>query len=275
MKNNKVEVLFKWIMFTAAICGMGLISGFYPIQANIPLIVIPSIMVLLFSKPVFFEKLKLTTLLTMRIVIIFAALNFFNPQIYVDIILLMLIINILEATFTDIFRYKKYLNGISGIALALGVIGLRGAWAIGAPFGSFYLVGGATLVASLAYIVAYTIWNWVFVTNEFSDSVALMHVGFLLAPIIGCVCTLGLGAYGGFGMWLLLRANTLAIGGWLQIGAKQWFEKEFASEGFSKFVNFTKQTNVQVVLMIINVALIGIVLYLGFATNFIGFQWAL
>lgn len=254
--RGRADILIKWIMFTAAITGMALIGAFYPIQGNVPLIVIPSILVLLFAKPVFFERLKLTTLLVMRIVIVFAALKLFNPQVYVDFIMLALIINILEATLTDLLRYKKYFNAISGFALAIGVIVLRGVWQWDAPFGDYYLAEGVIPAVTIFYIIAYTIWNWIFVTNEFSDSVALMHVGFLLAPILGCICTLELGAFGGFGMWLLLRANSLAIGGWMQIGAKSWFEREYHSPRFEAFVKWTKKKNVQIVAMIINVGLI-------------------
>lgn len=255
MTRGRADILIKWIMFTAAITGMALISAFYPIQGNVPLIVIPSILVLLFAKPVFFERMKLTTLLVMRIVIVFAALKLFNPQVYVDFIMLALIINILEATFTDLLRYKKYFNAISGFALAIGVIALRGVWQWDAPFGDYYLTEGVIPAVTIFYIIAYTIWNWIFVSNEFSDSVALMHVGFLLAPIIGCICTWELGVFGGFGMWLLLRANSLAIGGWMQIGAKNWFEHEYHSPRFEAFVKWTKKRNVQIVAMIINVGL--------------------
>lgn len=245
-KQKRVDICIRWIMFTASICGMGLVSALFPIEGNVPLIVVPSILVLLFSKPVFFEKLKLTTLVTMRILIVVVALNLFNKQLYVNIILIMLMVNILEATLTDILRYKKYLNGISGLVLTVAVCALSGVWSYDAAVGNFYIVGGAGLAASLCYIVAYTIWNWIFVTNEFSSSVALMHVGFLLAPIIGCVTTLWMGPAAGFGMWLLLRANTLAIGGWMQIAAKSWFEQQFYSPNFEKFVGWTKKNSVQV-----------------------------
>ena len=263
----RVEIFFKWIMFTAAITGMGLVAGFYPIHGNIPIIIIPCVLVLLF------EKMKLTTLVVMRILVVFVALRMFDGDLYVNIILIMLVVNILEATFTDIFRYKKYLNGIAGIALAVGVLALRGGWLPDAatPIGDFYTVQSATLVATLCYIIAYTIWNWIFVSNEFSPSVALMHVGFLLAPILGSICTLELGIAGGFGMWLLLRANTLAIGGWLQIGAKSWFEKEFYSPNFEKFVNYTKKTSVQVFCMILNIALIAVAIGISLQTGYIGF----
>jgi len=274
IKNKGSEVFFKWIMFTAAITGMAIISAFYPIHANIPLVVIPSILVLIFAKPVFFEKLKLITLLTMRILNVFAAMLLFNPQVYVDIVMLMLIVNILEATFTDLFRYKKIFNGISGIALAVGVITLRGVWVFDAPIGDYYLTNGVVPAITIMYALAYTLWNWIFVTNEFSSSVALMHVGFLGAPLIGSVCTLGLGQYGGIGMWLLLRAISLSIGGWLQIGAKDWFEREFFFEKFDRFVKWTKKTSVQVVCMIINLALIAACIILMVKNGGINFTFA-
>lgn len=270
-KQKRVDICIRWIMFTASICGMGLVSALFPIEGNVPLIVVPSILVLLFSKPVFFEKLKLTTLVTMRILIVVVALNLFNKQLYVNIILIMLMVNILEATLTDILRYKKYLNGISGLVLTVAVCALSGVWSYDAAVGNFYIVGGAGLAASLCYIVAYTIWNWIFVTNEFSSSVALMHVGFLLAPIIGCVTTLWMGPAAGFGMWLLLRANTLAIGGWMQIAAKSWFEKEFYSPNFEKFVGWTKKSSVQVVFMLINLVLLGYCIFASVSSGTFAF----
>lgn len=269
-KQRKIEVLFKWIMFTAAITGMAMISAYYPVQGNIPLIIIPSIMVLIFAKPVFFEKLKLTTLIVIRVLVVFAALELFKRQLYVNICLWALIINILEATFTDLLRHKKYFNAVSGFALAAGVLALSGAWAEGAPMGQFYTVTGALPVVTLCYIIAYTLWNWIFVTNEFSPSVALMHVGFLSAPIIGCICSAWMGPFGGLGMWLLLRANSLAIGGWLQIGAKSWFEKEYHDDKFAKFVEWTHTKPVQIVCMIINVALIATCLVIAYKTNTLG-----
>ena len=273
-RNGKADILIKWLMFTAAITGLALLSAYYPIQGNIPFIVIPSILVLLLAKPVFFEKLKLTTLLSMRILIVFAAMRFFNPQVYVDLIMLMLIINILEATFTDLLRYKRYYNAITGFVLAFAVVTLRGLWQWDAPFGDFYLAEGVIPAVTICYVIVYTIWNWIFVTNEFSPSVALMHVGFLLAPIFGSICTLEMGVYGGLGMWLLLRANSLAIGGWMQIGAKGWFEREFQNDRFAAFVTWTKKSSVQLVLMIINLALLAVCFYLTFAHGGVGFSFA-
>lgn len=261
-RKQGVEVFFKLIMFTAAITGIALIAGFYPVHANIPLIIIPSILVLIYSKPVFFEKMKLTTLLTMRIAVVFAVLGFFNPQFYVDVVMIMLVVNILEATFTDLIRHKKVYNAISGFAVAIGVVVLNGVWLFDAPIGTYYTANGVVPMVTAFYVIAYTIWNWIFVTNEFSDSVSLMHIGFLAAPLIAGLCTIPLGINGGLGIWLLVRANSLATGGWLQIGAKDWFEKEFHHDKFEQFVLWTKKTSVQIVLMIINLILVGSALYI-------------
>ncbi len=267
------ELVFKWIMFTSAISGMGMAASLFPLSANVLFVMIPSTYVLLFAKPVIFERLKLTTLLIPKFILIFAALRFFNPQLLVDFLLLMLMINILEATFTDLLKHKKYYNAISGFVLAIGVIGLKGMWSYNAPVGNFYLVEGFNLTATICYIIAYTIWNWIFVTDEFSPAVALMHVGFLLAPIIGCISTLWMGAAGGFGMWMLIRSNTLAIGGWLQIGAKNWFEKEYHNDRFAKFIEKVQSTPVQIILMTINIVLIGVVLYYAIAGKYIGYTF--
>ena len=271
-KSQSVEVLVKWVMFTTSILGLALASAFYPVTANVIFIVIPSIAVLIFAKPVFFEKMKLSTLLTMRILIVAAALRLFNPQLYVDLVLLMLIVNILEATITDIKTYKRYYNGISGIFLALGVLALRGSWAYGSAAGNYYVTFGApglenvqaAYIITILYAIAYTIWNWIFVTNEFSASVALMHVGFLLAPFLGAALTHPLGWFGGINLWLVLRANTLSIGGWMQICCKKWFEREFEYAPFADFVTWTKKKNPQIVFMIINIVLIVICLVVAF-----------
>lgn len=269
--NSTKEVFFKWFMFTGALFGLGLFTAFYPLQGNIPLIVIPSILVLLFCKPVFFEKMKLSTLLALRLLVILPALHILDGDLYTKIVLVMLVVNILEATYTDLFKYKKIYNGIAGIALALGVIVLNGSWLYDAPVGEYYLAQSTSVIATICYILAYTIWNWMFVTHEFSPSVALMHVGFLLAPIFGCFATLEMGVYGGFGLWLLLRANTLSLGGWLQIGCKDWFEHEFAHPKFKKFVDFMHTTKMEAICMIINIALIAVALFLGASTGCLSF----
>lgn len=43
---------------------------------------------------------------------------------------------------------------------------------------------------------------------------------------------------------LLVLIQKLAIGGWMQIGAKDWFEEDFFDEKFDRFVTWTKGRNV-------------------------------
>lgn len=75
-------------------------------------------------------------------------------------------------------------------------------------------------------------------------------------------------------MWLLLRANSLSIGGWMQIGAKEWFEREFYNERFDKFVKWTKTTPVQVVCMLVNLALIAACFVLMMQNGGIAFEFS-
>ncbi len=261
------EIFLKWFIFTSSLLGLGLLAGFYPVEGNIIIIVIPSALVIFFNRAIFFERLKLSTLLIMRVLVVFAAVNILDGQLYVSIALIFLVINIAEATFTDIIKYKKYFNGIAGIFVGIGVIVLNGIWIYDVPIGPYYLVQSTSVIATICYILAYTLWNWIFVTHEFSQSVSLIHIGFLLAPILGSIVTLELGEYGGFGMWLMLRANTLSIGGWLQISIKYWFEDQFKHQGFNKIVDFMNTPRMEFVCMVINIILICSAIYLGASTG--------
>ncbi len=68
-----------------------------------------------------------------------------------------------------------------------------------------------TVWGTIFWIIAYTIWNWIFVTNEFSDSISRLHVGILLAPIVSCLLLWTPG------YWLIFRANSLTFGGCVQM----------------------------------------------------------
>lgn len=272
----KVELVIKWLMFTAAITGMALLSAFYPVFGNGLLIVVPSILTLIFAKPVFFEKLKLATLLTLRILVIFAVLFNFGGIYAQYIVMVAMMVNILEATFTDL-KHKQYFNFVSGLLLAVGVVFMKGCWGglAGGPGAdyNYYFAIGYNNAATITWVLAYTIWNWIFVTGEFSASVSLMHTGFLISPLIASLATLGgLGFPGGFGIWYLARANSLSIGGYMQISCKNWFEREFYNKKFEKFVAWTHKNLVQAVLMLICIGLITYTIVVGAMNGFIGFK---
>ena len=257
-KNQWALLLILMFAFTAT----SMLAASQPILVNIAVNVLLPIGILVFCKLVFFERLKLTTLTVLRIAIVFSVFNILDRQLFVNIVLIFLGINILEATFTDIFRYKRYLNGITGLALTASIFFLRGSWidysALTGELGFFaafmhmYEFHAATTIGTVCWIIAYTIWNWIFVTNEFSSSVAKLHVAILSAPILGSLVT------GNPGFWLAFRAGSLAFGGCYQIVEKEFVEESLFSSKFDKFVEGSKKPAAQVVCLIINVALIAV-----------------
>lgn len=82
--------------------------------------IVLGIIVLIAMKPVFFETLKLSTLLVGRFIVLFACFGLLPGPIFVIIVLGLYIINILEATMTDFFKNKQYFNGVSGLFVAIG-----------------------------------------------------------------------------------------------------------------------------------------------------------
>lgn len=271
-KQHGVAQLLIWFTFSVTMLAVAMLTAQFPTWGNLIFNVGFGVLVLIFSKAVMFERLKLTTLLTLRFVIALFVFCGWNGQIYTDFVLLLLIINILEATFTDFLKNKQYWNGVSGIFLALGVLGLQGHWNISE--GPMYYIEGFSIGATIAYMIGYTIWNWIFVSGEFSSSVTLMHVGFLSTPIIGCIIIGAITNEWGlaFGLWLLFRANTLTFGGIMQIAGKNYWEENLHNDKFQRGIDYTHKTRVQIVCMIICIALM---IYV-FATRIVaqnGFIW--
>lgn len=232
------------VLLTALFTILTMLTSYNPIWANIPINVVIPIIVLLKLKTVFFEKLKLSTLVLMRALIVFAALGFLNGQLYVKIVLIFLAINIMEATLTDLKR-KKYFNVVTGLLLTVSILAMNGTW-----FGKYYGASLPTSLGTVLWWIAYTIWNWFFVTNEFSPSIVKYHIGVLVSPIIGVLVTMNPG------LWLIFRANSLTIAGFIQIAKKQIWEKSFKNQKFTVFVETTQKNNVQILFMLINIALI-------------------
>lgn len=116
-----------------------------------------------------------------------------------------------------------------------------------------YHIEGFTIWATVAYMIGYTIWNCIFVSGEFSPSVSLMHIGFLLTPIIGSLILIAVtkNPAVGFSFWLLFRANTLTFGGIMQIAGKNYWEENLHNDKFTRFIDWSHKTSVQIVAMII------------------------
>lgn len=299
-----LDTVLKWFMFTVTILGVSVLTSKFQAYGNIFFNIVLGIIVLIAMKPVFFETLKLSTLLVGRFIVLFACFGLLPGPIFVIIVLGLYIINILEATMTDFFKNKQYFNGVSGLFVAIGASAffLGSTWGttttayspiyfidgfskLGSEvaFTSEYFTNQATIFNSavtgtttvgisitVAMMIAYTIWNWLFVTGEFSSSVALMHIGFLLAPILGVFVgpLVGMGRFGMLpdpGLWLLFRASTLTFGGILQIGGKNWFEQNFYFEKFDKAVNYIKNSKpIQIACMVICCSLMTFAVVAGF-----------
>jgi len=241
---NNLSAKSLFILLTLLITVLAMLTSYQPIWANIPINIILPIIVLLKLDTVFFEKLKLSTLLLMRVLIVFAVLGFVPGDLYVKIVLAFLCINILEATLTDL-RKKKYCNVITGIALVVTVFLMKGTW-----LDYYYIATSDGILGMVFWIIAYTIWNWIFVTNEFSPAIALYHVGVLSAPLLGIMFKQDPG------LWLIFRGNSLTIAGIIQIANKEYLEEKFMNRGFTNFVETISKKNVQIILMIINLILL-------------------
>lgn len=109
-----LDTVLKWFMFTVTILGVSVLTSKFQAYGNIFFNIVLGIIVLIAMKPVFFETLKLSTLLVGRFIVLFACFGLLPGPIFVIIVLGLYIINILEATMTDFFKNKQYFNGVSG-----------------------------------------------------------------------------------------------------------------------------------------------------------------
>lgn len=265
-----------WAFLFVAIVGLSMLTSFFPIWVNIPVNVIIPILILVFLKPVFFERLKLTTLVILRAAIVPAVFLFVYAGVgaewFIYVVLLFLAINILEATFTDL-KHKCYYNFVSGLVLAATILTLiPGVRWISLMQGNdlayafTYEVGNQMVIGTVCWWIAYTIWNWIFVTDEFSSSIAYLHIGILGAPIAAMLIMMIPGVNPGnlmipASLWLVFRANSLTVGGIFQITCKQFIEEKLHVPTFDRFVKWTKTRNVQIVLMIANLILMAVPAY--------------
>ena len=131
MLAKKMPHFALWLCSAIVITVVSFLTSYFPIWANIPVNVVLPFLVLIFLKTVFFEKLKLSTLIVLRTVIVVAVFLDYFANIggiwFVYVVLVFLSINILEATFTDL-KYKKYFNFETGLVLAASVLAFAPSW---------------------------------------------------------------------------------------------------------------------------------------------------
>lgn len=79
-KGSKMPSLIKVMLFVALFTATALLTMFQPIWANIPLNIIIPILLLIFMKMVFFERMKLTTLICMRLLVVVTIFGLFSGE---------------------------------------------------------------------------------------------------------------------------------------------------------------------------------------------------
>ncbi len=254
-----------WVILTLAFTFSAIITVYYPVLFNIPInVILPLILVLTF-KCVFFERLKLATLIIVRLLILLPVFGLMEPVTFIIIVLVFMAINIMEAGFTDFFKAKQYYNFISAVALALGCYWLRDfSWISSEPgvlSHARYSMGNT--LAFFCWTLSYTIWNWIFVTKEFKPSIAFMHIGVLSAPYLGVLIWYLIFKKFDIGYWFALRANSLTFCGIIQVFKKTELEKAFENKKIEKFILKIRKNSVQIPVMIINVilALVPMIVY--------------
>jgi hypothetical protein len=251
-----------------------MLASYFPLWVNVVVNVLLPVLVLLKLKMVMFEKLKLSTLVLMRALILLPIFGFMSGELFVKIVLVFLVINCMEATMTDLLKNHQPYNFVTGLALSLSVLTLAGKWfpGIAGPFTGIYTANAGprtealfvsdqvVVIGTICWLAAYTIWNWLFVIGEFSPSIGYLHIGILSSPILSILLTMNPG------YWLVFRANSLTCGGVFQIYCKDNIEKQLENKKLAAFIDKVKSRPVQLVLMIVNLILIAVPvgIYFGF-----------
>lgn len=194
---------------------IGVLATFYPLYFSLPVLVMLPVVVLLLKDAVFFERLKLSTLIVGRTLVILGFLGFMPGGTLTVLVLWLLRLNILEAILTDL-KTKNYLNVLSGALLLISSAFISIEWS-----GVYYFTDSG---AFIFWILAYTLWNWNFVLFNFNKSISVFHLAVLASPLLAALLL------SRPELWLILRGSTLTFAGLLQLGFRtplvSYFKKD-------------------------------------------------
>ena len=90
---DKMGQLPTFLIWTALIILVSMLASYFPLWVNVPVNVILPVLVLVKVKMVMFEKLKLSTLVLMRALILLPLFGLMGGGLFVKIVLVFLIIN--------------------------------------------------------------------------------------------------------------------------------------------------------------------------------------
>ncbi len=250
-KGAKLPSSIKLVLFLILFTASALLTMFQPIWANIPLNILIPALLLMFMEMVFFERLKLSTLICMRLLVVVTVFGLFSGPTCIKIVLVLWMINILEATITDLSK-KHYLNSITGFVLTLSLFTFFTQQNLSSWNGVYYSLSFKGSIGTICWIISYTLWNWDFVSYDFPPSIAKLHLAVLASPIVGALIT------SNPGLWFILRGNSLTTAGVTEIAFKKKIDKSLESERMTNFVEKVHTFPVQLSLMIINVLLVAV-----------------
>lgn len=250
-QGAKIPSFIKLVLFLTLFTATALLTMFQPIWANIPLNIIIPVLLLMFMEMVFFERLKLSTLICMRLLVVVTIFGLFSGTTCVKIVLVLWMINILEATLTDLSK-KHYFNAITGFVLTLSLFTFFTQENLSSWNGIYYSLMFKGSVGTICWIISYTIWNWDFVSYDFPPAIAKLHLAVLASPIVGALIT------GNPGLWFILRGNSLTTAGVTEISFKKKIVKALESDKMTNFVEKVHTVPIQITLMIINVLLVAV-----------------
>ena len=173
--------------------------------ATIPILAFPVIqdnLAAYFQKwnPLFLFLKMYSLAFTLSILLWWKSYPQFKPKVFSKIIYLFLALNILEATVVD-FLTENYINGLNGLVLMITSPSVSTYKVTTYDEGkSQHIEGGFSII----WILFYTIWNFIFVYNQFTTF--FNHIPLLLAPLLVAL-------FYGKGKWLECRVVSLLV--WL------------------------------------------------------------
>jgi hypothetical protein len=237
-KNNiKPYHFLIFLLFTISLTVFSFLSVYNPLTIGLVACVFLPTYVLFSAQPERFEKVKIITLIVSKTLFVLTVLTIIPTGIFTFLVIWSLRLNILEAIYQD-FAIKKYLNMFSGLIILIATFGLNCFWVEGQ---NYYLFNASYLYL---WIIGYTIWNWNFVIHNFNSQLSYLHIGILLAPSLFSLAMLNPG------FWLIMRSNTLTIGGSIHIKEKKRIEKYLDSPSLQKGIVLLKSRVPQIVIMI-------------------------